>query len=218
MTPNHYDTLGVGNDATGEDIKKAFRKRASETHPDKNPSADGKEFALVSMAYECLSDEERRTKYDETGQDIDRPDSIEAAAYGLLEQIVSAGLDGTGTDLLGFVTRQLTDIEMRSKSSQGTAEQAIKRLRKRRDLISRTRDGKNLIHRIIDGKIAAAQVAVDTAVSTLKIVKVTRELVADYEASGEEAPTIARSQSFGGMFELGSTMRATGAIFTTGGT
>lgn len=61
-----YKILGVSRSATLHEIKKAYRKNAKELHPDKNqgdPSADAK-FKDLGAAYEVLSDEEKRKKYD----------------------------------------------------------------------------------------------------------------------------------------------------------
>ncbi|XP_030380534.1 dnaJ homolog subfamily A member 2 [Scaptodrosophila lebanonensis] len=63
---NLYDVLGVGKDATDEEIKKNYRKLAKEFHPDKNPDA-GEKFKEISFAYEVLSDPEKRRIYDRYG-------------------------------------------------------------------------------------------------------------------------------------------------------
>jgi len=61
----HYDVLGVGRNATSDEIKSAFRRRAKETHPDipKNRERE-EEFKRVNEAYEILGDSEKRRRYD----------------------------------------------------------------------------------------------------------------------------------------------------------
>ncbi len=66
-----YQVLGVGRDASGQQIKKAFRQLARELHPDVNahdPDAEEK-FKEAAEAYEILSDEDRRATYDRYGHE-----------------------------------------------------------------------------------------------------------------------------------------------------
>lgn len=74
MSSNHYDTLGVTKNATQEEIKKAYRKKAMRYHPDKNPgdaSAEAK-FKDASKAYQVLSDEKTRSQYDQYGDSFEK--------------------------------------------------------------------------------------------------------------------------------------------------
>lgn len=68
-----YEILGVKKDASQDEIKKAYRKKAIEFHPDKNP--DDKEaeenFKLAAEAYEILSNTEKRNKYDRFGHTME---------------------------------------------------------------------------------------------------------------------------------------------------
>jgi molecular chaperone DnaJ len=63
---DHYKTLGLGKNATPEEIKKAYRKLAIQYHPDKtgnDPLLEGK-FKEINEAYEILSDSKKKEKYD----------------------------------------------------------------------------------------------------------------------------------------------------------
>ena len=66
---DYYEILGVSKSATGAEIKKAYRKMAIKYHPDKNPddtSAEEK-FKLCAEAYEVLSDDNKKARYDQYG-------------------------------------------------------------------------------------------------------------------------------------------------------
>ncbi len=63
---DYYHVLGVATNATLTDIKKAFRQKAAEFHPDRNASELApQQFHAVKEAYDVLSDEAARTAYDE---------------------------------------------------------------------------------------------------------------------------------------------------------
>lgn len=68
---DYYQTLGVDKSATKDEIKKQYRKLARKYHPDVNPDNQEAEakFKEISEAYEVLSDDEKRRKYDTLGND-----------------------------------------------------------------------------------------------------------------------------------------------------
>jgi molecular chaperone DnaJ len=90
MADDYYELLGIARDASADEMKRAYRRLARELHPDTNPDPAAEErFKLVALAYEVLSDSERRQRYDAFG--------AEGAAGG------GAGFDPFGGGGLGDI-------------------------------------------------------------------------------------------------------------------
>ena len=92
---DYYEVLGVGKNATDEELKKAFRKLAKQYHPDANP--DNKEeaemkFKEVNEAYEILSDKQKRQMYDQFG--FNGPQGFNGGQGGYYSY--GSGFDGFG--------------------------------------------------------------------------------------------------------------------------
>jgi DnaJ-class molecular chaperone len=66
---DYYEVLGLGRDASENDIKKAYRKLALQHHPDRNPGSKEAEekFKEATEAYEVLKDPDKRGRYDQLG-------------------------------------------------------------------------------------------------------------------------------------------------------
>ena len=84
---DYYGNLGVSRDASSDEIKKAFRKLARESHPDANPGDSGAEarFRQYAEAYEVLSDNEKRARYDR-GDTMDLGDLF--SGFGSFDDIL----------------------------------------------------------------------------------------------------------------------------------
>jgi molecular chaperone DnaJ len=94
---DYYEILGVSRNASGEEIKKAFRKLAFQYHPDYNSGPDAEDkFKEINEAYQVLSDGEKRAYYDRFGQvsDANWPSGFEGFGFGGLGDIFDAFFGG----------------------------------------------------------------------------------------------------------------------------
>ena len=96
---DYYEVLGVQKDASAEEIKKAYRKITKENHPDLHPGdkACEERFKEANEAYEVLSDEEKRKRYDQFGHAAFDPNAgYGAGGFGGFEDIFGGGFGGFG--------------------------------------------------------------------------------------------------------------------------
>ena len=96
---DYYEILGVARDASQDDIKKAFRKLARDTHPDANPDDPRAEerFREIAEAYEILSDPQRRAAFDR-GEQFGAGDLFSnfGGLDDILQQFFGGGFGGFG--------------------------------------------------------------------------------------------------------------------------
>jgi curved DNA-binding protein CbpA len=102
IVENLYEVMGLGPDATQIEIKRRYRKLAREWHPD--AGGDPREFARIAEAYEVLSDEQARARYDATG--FFGRDIFQDEVYTAATQIMGGIVEQNPLD----VTRQIVQV------------------------------------------------------------------------------------------------------------
>ena len=123
---DYYEVLGVKKDATADEIKKAYRKLTKENHPDLHPGdkACEERFKEANEAYEILSDEDKRKKYDQFGFAAFDPNAgAGAGGFGGFDGF--GGFGGFGDifgDIFGFggATRSNPNAPRKGESLRAT--------------------------------------------------------------------------------------------------
>lgn len=105
MSKDYYNTLGVNKTATQEEIKKAFRAKAHECHPDK-AGGDEAKFKEINEAYQVLGDAKKRSQYDQFGSTFDQ---ARGGGFNGFDGFSSGGFN-VNMDDLGDIFGGLGDI------------------------------------------------------------------------------------------------------------
>ncbi|MFT4512269.1 MAG: DnaJ-class molecular chaperone [Planctomycetota bacterium] len=116
---DYYTTLGVSRDASGDDIKRAYRKLAKDWHPDRHPEDERdeveKKFKSISEANEVLSDSEKRQRYDSLGANYQHGQDFQGGGGVDPEQFANmfggrGGMGGGGGGFSDFFGQMFGDM------------------------------------------------------------------------------------------------------------
>lgn len=191
----HYQNLGVSKNASPEEIKQAYRKRAQETHPDKGGNAE--DFADVAAAYEVLSDPKRKLLYDGTGQDRQKP--LEAEVQRLLVQMFNdVLLLDHDVDVLDGM-HELLNTGLRRFSDQLEKCKARKKRLETRRLNIKSKGRVNLAHLVIDGALEPLKQEIAVIEREIKIGKAASKELKTYSETKVQGP---KNSSISQFFEV----------------
>lgn len=168
MTPDLYAHLGVKRSASTQDIRRAYRARSKQTHPDAGGSDE--EFALTTKALSILSDPARRARYDATGDVSEAAiDNSTSERAQLLVQLFDAVCQQAAKSNLApwqfdvadamreLAARQITESHANRKQAErnlAAAEKIVGRFkrRKKRKTSPAEGEGENLLDRLMQGR------------------------------------------------------------------
>ena len=108
----YYERLGVSAHASEEELKKAFKRQARESHPDLNPDKSDDEFKAVGEAYETVSNSQTREEYDKNNlaEALKNPEQAKTAEMSVPSILKSLGID-INKDRSEFTPQQLDTIK-----------------------------------------------------------------------------------------------------------
>jgi len=153
-----YAVLDVPQDATKDQIKRAYRRKAKSTHPDAGGSKEA--FADLAMAYGVLFDPERRARYDATGEYEERSAlngdaQIFACINAVLADVLGHDQDYLDHDLVGIIRETLNNQIKALKSRLVKIETANERAKRMQGRFTRDQDEEdNLLERMVAWHLA----------------------------------------------------------------
>lgn len=158
MNPDLYETLGIDRTASPDEIKRAYRGKAAQTHPDRGGDAD--QFAEVNRAYLVLYDPAKRAKYDALGDADTTPDDelgkAVAIVIGAFDQaIVEAVQRGVeNVDIVALARQSIRKDISEGEQANASLREAIKRTKKVSHRLRFSGTGENFLGRSLDQRIA----------------------------------------------------------------
>lgn len=158
MNMNLYDTLGVAPDATDEEIKKAYKKEANKTHPDKE-GGDHNRFVAVNKSYQILSDKKSRAEYDRTGDpEPERKPTREVQAMQEIIKIVFTLVDRSddldNLDMINEVKSVIRQAKNQNINTQRGLKKDTKKYRKLYKKMSKWHNKDMMLNAIRDKRVA----------------------------------------------------------------
>ncbi len=149
-----YRLLGIKRGASKAEVRKAYRRKAKVSHPDKGGSAEA--FSALATAHDVLSDERRRERYDATGEIVAaKPDNADVAAIEIIAQklglIIHSEHDVSALGIGEMIEQAIREDIARRQAGIADHDRAIERAARLRARVKRKADGAdNMLARVLD--------------------------------------------------------------------
>lgn len=202
---NLYEILDVPKDASESDIKKAYRKKAQTSHPDKD-GGDEELFKAVQKAYEILSDANKRKHYDETGEESKdnlNNDVIESL-IGIVLNVVQ-GNDVKRNNILATAITLVHRQQDAHRSKRKQAELEHERLVEAASRISCVEGKENILKLALESQANRIKMALQEIDKVLSIGEEILVVIADYSYETDQMPTWGTGQTFQPWFSNSTT-------------
>lgn len=178
-----YTILGVGRNATADEIKKAYRKLAAKHHPDKGGDTD--KMTELTRAYSVLSNEKSRDRYDTTGEEQETPfeRKFQEFVQMFFLKIIDT-FDVERVDLLGQLKQVARD---NIKGTKGAMKDADRRMTDMQKVLNRLEaKGENRISAIVQMNIDGIKKEIGTYEDHIKFMGEVLECLGSYHYNFEQ--------------------------------
>lgn len=194
---NLYEEIGIPKNASKESIKQKFREKAKNTHPDTGGDPD--KFRALMHAYDILSDDEKRKRYD-IGEDPDvigREQQPLSIVFAVFNQIVDSNIDLSCNDLFDVI-RQSIRRNQQNMREQRSAH--LMNIEKYENILKRIKkNGKTeLFMRLMEDKIKLCRATIIQIEKDLKLNDDALALILGCEYEFSPKPIVFRYGSYGG--------------------
>ncbi len=183
MSDDLYKVLGVPREASTEEVRKAYRRKAKKAHPD--AGGDAVKFGALQRAHDVLVDPTRRANYDATGE-VDEAPAIDfelTQALGrighMLMEMLTGEPDPLGHPLVEVMRDHIKKAKANVDSTIVIRKRTLSRAKKMK--FTRRTPGPNMIAAGIDWNVRAATKALEGAKQELAILDRAAALLADYD-------------------------------------
>lgn len=199
-----YSDLGISPDATHEEIKKAYRKKANKSHPDKG--GDAEEFHAIQKAYDVLSDAKSRAHYDQTGaiaEPISRADRVIAQLIEGFTQLVEeigqqrekgnldqGDLDLGNIDLIRAMRIKISHTVAANDANRKKTERVIKQMDKAKTRLKKRKNkgGENILVRALQTKLDQHRAGLRAIMDQIEDLNMMSRILDDYECEQPVQP------------------------------
>lgn len=164
---DHYEALEVARDATPEEVRRAYKRKAQKLHPDR-PSGDAAQFEVVAHAYAVLSNPARRAKYDR-GEGDDEETSRERKVYNAMAAIWAEVMEKpVTTDLVAAAVSLAEQGRQAPQRELERLEKLLARLEEQKGRVTGDEDG--LFEAARNSRIRGAKAELERAKENLSLV------------------------------------------------
>lgn len=175
-----YEVLGVPKDASKADIRKAFKKKALKTHPDR-PGGSKEQHQQLVRAKLVLEDDASRARYDATGEEQEAgPDPVEKSFMQLVRELL-ARTDIQQDDMVKVGLKVVDDTLKEQHNAVLKMQKEVKNLEKKRGrFVTLVPGAQNAFEDVIAGAVAEIQQRIASQQELMEICKKVRERLQQY--------------------------------------